>query len=138
LSGCGNKTLLRLGAGNIKSIFTFLAIMAGGSLMVFTNFSFDVFLSWMTPMAIDFSNIGASGQDVGAVVSGLAGAETEENISNNNDENSSFPRMVIGSDGTKYSVFTDRGHGDPGQKIVLVIQDLQLTKDIIILKHINI
>ena len=81
-SGCGNKTLLRLGAGNIKSIFTFLAIMAGGSLMVFTNFSFDVFLSWMTPMAIDFSNIGASGQDVGAVVSGLAGAETEENISN--------------------------------------------------------
>ncbi len=81
-SGCGNKTLIRMGAGNLKSIFTFLGIMLGGSIMIYTNFSFEVFLSWMTPIGIDFSNYDISGQDVGAIVAGVTGAETPDNVAN--------------------------------------------------------
>ncbi len=54
-SGCGNKTLVRLGGGNIKSIFVFLAMGITAYLMIFTNFSYTAFLSWMEPAFIDLS-----------------------------------------------------------------------------------
>ncbi len=65
-------------------MYCYLAIIAGGSLMGFTDFSFDVFLSWMTPMGIDLSNYDIASQDIGAVVAGVVGAEEEGlmNISN--------------------------------------------------------
>ncbi len=73
-SGCGNKTLLRFGAGNLKSVFVLLSIGAGASLMIFSNFGFNIFLQWMTPAAIDFSEYGADGQDIGSLVHALTGA----------------------------------------------------------------
>lgn len=73
-SGCGNKTLLRLGAGNIKSIFVLAAVTIGATLMIFTNFGFDVFLQWMNPVGWDVSEMGATGQDLGSVVHALSGA----------------------------------------------------------------
>ncbi len=79
-SGCGNKTLLRLGGGNVKSIFVLLAIGAGASLMIFSNFGFNVFLQWMTPLAIDFSELGASGQDIGSVVNALVGVSDAQTL----------------------------------------------------------
>lgn len=74
-SGCGNKTLLRLGGGNIKSVFVVIAIGASAALMMFTNFDHTVFLQWMNPLAIDFSLYGASGQDLGSVVAAVSGSE---------------------------------------------------------------
>ncbi len=75
-SGCGNKTLIRIGGGNIKSLFTFAAIMAGAALMMFTNFSYDAFLSWMTPLGINFADHDIAGQDLGSLFAALSGSDS--------------------------------------------------------------
>jgi uncharacterized membrane protein YedE/YeeE len=74
-SGCGNKTLVRLGEGNMKSLVV-LAIMGTAAWwMLFSNFSYLAFLQWMLPVSIDFSNQDIPSQDIAAVVFGLAGYE---------------------------------------------------------------
>ena len=74
-SGCGNKTLVRLGEGNMKSLIV-LAIMAISAWwMLFSSFDYLVFLQWMLPVSIDFSNWGIPSQDIAAVVFGLSGVE---------------------------------------------------------------
>ena len=67
-SGCGNKTLVRLGEGNLKSLVVLLMIMAGASLMFFTSFDYVVFLQWMNPLSIDFAQMGAEGQDIASIL----------------------------------------------------------------------
>ncbi len=69
-SGCGNKTLVRLGAGNIKSLMVFavIAVIAyfmvnpfpGSDQTLFTVLFYD----WLRPLAVD---LGAS-QDLGSVL----------------------------------------------------------------------
>ena len=75
-SGCGNKTLIRIGEGNMKSVlvFTIMAIMA--SLMLFTSYDYFIFLQWMTPLSIDFSDYNVAGQDIGHIVSGFSNSES--------------------------------------------------------------
>ncbi|MFA9419837.1 MAG: YeeE/YedE family protein [Gammaproteobacteria bacterium] len=74
-SGCGNKTLVRLGEGNLKSLVVLIIMALAASLMLFSSFDFWVFLQWMTPVSIDFSEYGISSQDLGSVLAGLAGVE---------------------------------------------------------------
>ena len=76
-SGCGNKTLIRLGGGNIKSIFVLLAIGAMSYLMIFTNFSYDAFLSWMEPAFIDLGAMGVDNQGLGSVIAYAAGSDPQ-------------------------------------------------------------
>lgn len=76
-SGCGNKTLLRLGSGNIKSIFVFLTMAIMAYLMIFTNFSYDYFISWMEPAFIDLSNSDIENQGVGNVIAHLLSTDPE-------------------------------------------------------------
>jgi len=74
-SGCGNKTLVRLGAGNLKSLFVFLVIAVIAYFMVNPFPGTDktlfglLFYGWMRPLAVD---LGGS-QDLGAM---LASGET--------------------------------------------------------------
>lgn len=75
-SGCGNKTLIRLGGGNIKSLFVVLVISVIAYFMTNpfpgsdqTLFSV-LFLHWMRPLAITLSGH----QDLGTLVAGAAGA----------------------------------------------------------------
>ena len=70
-SGCGNKTLVRLGEGNMKSVIVLIVMALAASLMLFTSFDYLVFLQWMTPLSIDFANHGVTGQDLGSVFTGL-------------------------------------------------------------------
>jgi len=77
-SGCGNKTLVRIGGGNIKSIMVMLVIgviayymvspLPGTDQTLFTVLFYD----WIRPLAID---VGAS-QDLGTLVAGEAGGAT--------------------------------------------------------------
>lgn len=76
-SGCGNKTLLRVGGGNIKSIFVLLVMGAAAYLMIFTNFSYDFFISWMEPAFIDLTNYEIENQGLGAIVAGIGGFDVE-------------------------------------------------------------
>jgi len=74
-SGCGNKTMIRVGAGNIKSLVVLLVMGAGAYLMIYTSFDHYTFLQWMNPVAINFADMGVASQDLGAVVAGLLGLE---------------------------------------------------------------
>ena len=76
-SGCGNKTLVRLGGGNIKSVFVLLAIGIMAYLMIFTNFSYTAFLSWMEPAFIDLSNSDIENQGLGSVIAHFAGSDPQ-------------------------------------------------------------
>jgi uncharacterized membrane protein YedE/YeeE len=71
-SGCGNKTLVRLGEGNLKSLVVLAVMGCAAWWMLFSNFGYLVFLQWMLPVSIDFSNQGIPSQDISAVVFGLA------------------------------------------------------------------
>jgi uncharacterized membrane protein YedE/YeeE len=76
-SGCGNKTLVRIGSGNLKSVVVFLVMGAAAYLMIFTNFSYDFFLSWMEPAFINLTDHGVGDQSIGAIISGLGGLDAE-------------------------------------------------------------
>ncbi|MEB8434183.1 YeeE/YedE family protein [Cocleimonas sp. KMM 6892] len=76
-SGCGNKTLVRLGGGNIKSIFVFFAMGVTTYLMIFTNFSYTAFLSWMEPAFIDLSLNDIENQGLGTVIAHFIGTDIE-------------------------------------------------------------
>ncbi|MGB5439055.1 MAG: YeeE/YedE family protein [Gammaproteobacteria bacterium] len=71
-SGCGNKCLVRLGGGNLKSVFVILiiAVIAYYMLNPFpgsdkTLYSV-LFYDWIRPLSVSL----ASGQDLGALVAG--------------------------------------------------------------------
>jgi len=70
-SGCGNKTLIRIGGGNIKSIFVFIIISIIAYFMTTpfpgtdqTLFSV-LFFDWIRPLAISLD----TNQDLGSLVS---------------------------------------------------------------------
>jgi uncharacterized protein len=72
-SGCGNKTLVRVGGGNLKSLVVLVIACAMAYLMLWTDFFAIVFDSWMSPLAIDLHRFGIAGQDLGSVVAGALG-----------------------------------------------------------------
>lgn len=71
-SGCGNKCLVRIGGGNLKSILVFLVIAAIAYFMINPFPGTDqtlftvLFYDWIRPLAVD---LGAS-QDLGTLVAG--------------------------------------------------------------------
>lgn len=70
-SGCGNKTFVRIGGGNIKSIVVFLAMGLGAYLMIYTDFGYHLFFRWMP--VIDLSTLGLSSQSIGEAVGHITG-----------------------------------------------------------------
>ncbi len=70
-SGCGNKTLVRLGEGNMKSLVVLAIMGVAAWWMLFSNFGYLVFLQWMLPLSIDFANHGIPSQDIATVLSGI-------------------------------------------------------------------
>jgi uncharacterized membrane protein YedE/YeeE len=75
-SGCGNKTLVRLGEGNMKSLVVVAIMGIAAWWMLFSNFGYTVFLQWMLPLSIDFSQHDIAGQDITAVLAGVSGSAT--------------------------------------------------------------
>ncbi|MDQ5767233.1 YeeE/YedE family protein [Thiothrix subterranea] len=83
--GCGNKCLVRIGAGNLKSIFVFLIIGVVGYFMLNPFPGSDktlyslLFYPWLNPLAVNMGN----SQDLGSVIAG--------------EDNALIARLVIGS-----------------------------------------
>jgi uncharacterized membrane protein YedE/YeeE len=77
-SGCGNKTLVRIGGGNLKSVLVFAVIALIAYFMINPFPGSDqtlytvLFYHWIRPLAV---NLGAS-QDLGAVIAGSETAGT--------------------------------------------------------------
>jgi uncharacterized membrane protein YedE/YeeE len=72
-SGCGNKTMVRLGAGNLKSIVVLLCIAVGAYAMLLTDAFYFLFFQWMQPLAIDLTLMDIESQDLGALAAALTG-----------------------------------------------------------------
>ena len=72
-SGCGNRTMVRIGGGNLKSVLVLMTMGIAGYLMIFTNFGYYVFLQWMEPAFVNLPNWGVEDQSLGAVATGLFG-----------------------------------------------------------------
>jgi len=75
-SGCGNKTLIRIGGGNIKSIFVFIMIAVVAYYMVdpFKQLPSTWYQSYFAPWLGKASISLKGSQDVGSVVAGAVGA----------------------------------------------------------------
>ncbi|MGP1609927.1 MAG: YeeE/YedE family protein, partial [Burkholderiales bacterium] len=72
-SGCGNKTLVRAGAGNLKSLMVLVIAALMAYLMMWTPFYEKLFHPWVSATAIDLARHGVNTQELGAVISGLFG-----------------------------------------------------------------
>ncbi len=72
-SGCVNKTLIRIGGGNMKSLVVLLfgGIMA--YLMTMTDFYHYAFHSWINPTSIELARFGIDSQQITTIIAGLAG-----------------------------------------------------------------
>jgi uncharacterized membrane protein YedE/YeeE len=73
-SGCGNKTLVRIGGGNLKSIVVLL-FLAVSAYMTLKGL-FGVWrVAWLDPVAVDLGARGIAGQDLASLLAGLFGVE---------------------------------------------------------------
>jgi uncharacterized membrane protein YedE/YeeE len=79
-SGCGNKTFVRIGGGNLKSVVVLAIASIAAYFMLWGDIKgegfFDVvFNSWIAPTSINLGNHGIASQELGAIVAGLTGAD---------------------------------------------------------------
>ena len=74
-SGCGNKTLVRIGGGNLKSLVVLVIASYFAYLMQFTKFYEVVFYNWLNPLAIDLSKRGINHQDLGNLAHQVIGTD---------------------------------------------------------------
>ncbi len=70
-SGCGNKNLVRIGGGNLKSVLVFVVVGIFAYLMNKTDFYAILFHSWINPVTVNLAATGFEGQDLGSLMSGL-------------------------------------------------------------------
>jgi uncharacterized membrane protein YedE/YeeE len=74
-SGCGNKTLVRIGGGNLKSIVVLGIASAMAYLMLWTDVYGTVFDGWMSPLTVNLGRFGMKSQTLGGIAGGLMGME---------------------------------------------------------------
>jgi uncharacterized membrane protein YedE/YeeE len=74
-SGCGNKTLVRIGGGNIKSLFVLMAMALSAYAMMWTEFFEIVFMGWLQPTVVDLATLGINSQKLADILGGVAGME---------------------------------------------------------------
>lgn len=72
-SGCGNKTLVRIGGGNLKSLVVLAIASTMAYFMLWSDFYGIVFDSWMAPLAINLGASGIPSQTLDGIAGGLAG-----------------------------------------------------------------
>ncbi len=74
-SGCGNKTLIRIGGGNIKSLVVLAIASIMAYFMLWSDFYSIAFDSWMAPLAINLGGMGAKSQTLDGILGGIAGMD---------------------------------------------------------------
>src|SRR3954467_5024369 len=72
-SGCGNRTLIRIGGGNVKSLLVLVGAAVCAYLMLWTPLYEKAFLPWIQATTIDLSRHGMPTQEVGSIVAGMFG-----------------------------------------------------------------
>jgi len=68
-SGCGNKVLIRVGGGNLKSLVVLIVAGIMAYVMTRTDFYGIIFHSWMNPISLDLAQIGILDQSLPTIIS---------------------------------------------------------------------
>ena len=74
-SGCGNRTLVRIGGGNVKSLTVLLVASICAYLMMWTPVYETAFLPWIQATTVNLARHGVPSQEVGSIVAGMFGME---------------------------------------------------------------
>ena len=79
-SGCGNKTCVRIGGGNIKSLLVLAVASFAAYWMLWGDIGGEgffeiVFNSWLSPTTIDLAGRGIPSQELGAMIASASGTD---------------------------------------------------------------
>ena len=72
-SGCGNRTLVRIGGGNLKSLVVLLIFALCAYLMLWTPLYEKAFLPWVSATTVNLQSHGVANQELGTVLAGMFG-----------------------------------------------------------------
>ncbi|MBI5462199.1 MAG: YeeE/YedE family protein [Gammaproteobacteria bacterium] len=75
--GCGNKTLLNIGGGNLKSLLVFAIVSVFAFLMTKTDFYAVLFHSWINATAIQLEAHGVSSQSLPDILQAFTGIDAQ-------------------------------------------------------------
>jgi len=70
-SGCGNKVLIRVGGGNLKSLVVLIVAGIMAYVRTRTDFYGIIFHSWMNPISLDLAQIGILDQSLPTIISSI-------------------------------------------------------------------
>ena len=72
-SGCGNKTMVRVGSGNLKSLTVLIVGAIAAYLMMWTAMFEQAFLPWIQPTTVDLARYGVPNQELSTVLAAMVG-----------------------------------------------------------------
>ena len=72
-SGCGNKTLVRIGSGNLKSLVVLAVGAVCAYLMMWTPLYEKMFLPWVSALTLNLQAHGVANQELGTILAGMFG-----------------------------------------------------------------
>ena len=79
-SGCGNRTLVRIGGGNVKSLTVLVVAAIFAYLMMWTPVFETAFVPWIQATSVNLAQYGMPTQEVGSIVAGMFGLDPSRTI----------------------------------------------------------
>jgi len=79
-SGCGNRTLVRIGGGNVKSLTVLIVAALSAYAMMWTPLFETAFVPWIQATTINLAPHGIPTQEVGSILSGMFGLEPSRTL----------------------------------------------------------
>ena len=74
-SGCGNKTLVRVGSGNLKSLTVLTVASVAAYLMLWTPLFEKAFVPWIGPTTVNLAHYGVPNQELSTVMAAMVGMQ---------------------------------------------------------------
>jgi uncharacterized membrane protein YedE/YeeE len=79
-SGCGNRTLVRVGGGNLKSLVVVVIFAICSYLMLWTPLFEKAFLPWVAATTINLQSYGVANQELGTILAGMFGMGRSQHL----------------------------------------------------------
>ncbi len=75
-SGCGNKTMVRVGSGNLKSLTVLVVASIAAYFMLWSAFYEKAFMPWIGPTTINLAQYGVPNQELSSVLAAMFGMQS--------------------------------------------------------------